>query len=159
MTIKEFVSASLQNFHSVISGIYQKKNDIVDNLSSTDTTNPLSANQGKVLKDHVDTINSKLGEIKKISNPLLYLGNTIVTFRNGACYILFFWQTGAWDLNGIAYLTMSGYSGGSKYYFITGSDVIKSSLSVTIDTSTGDVTFNNQCGCQFRMWIYQVIST
>ena len=58
MTIKEFVSTSLQNFHSVIAGIYQKKNDIVDNLTSTDTTNPLSANQGKELKSYVDSIDT-----------------------------------------------------------------------------------------------------
>ena len=34
---------------------YVPKSDIVDNVTSTDTDKPLSANQGKVLKDDIDT--------------------------------------------------------------------------------------------------------
>ena len=34
-----------------LDNIYLKHNDVVDNLNSTSTTNPLSANQGKQLKD------------------------------------------------------------------------------------------------------------
>lgn len=35
-------------------------NDVVDNVTTTDTTVPLSANQGKVLKDLIDAINTLL---------------------------------------------------------------------------------------------------
>ena len=38
----------------------QAKVDIIDNLTSTDVSKPLSANQGKVLKDRLDAINVKL---------------------------------------------------------------------------------------------------
>lgn len=59
MTIKEFITETLNNFHSVISGIYQKKTDIINSLTSTDTTNPLSANQGKVLNDKLIEVNNR----------------------------------------------------------------------------------------------------
>ncbi len=58
-----------------IKNTYTKKSDIVDNLTSTDTTKPLSANQGKVLKNLIDAINdllesddSSLNEIQEIVN-------------------------------------------------------------------------------------------
>ena len=86
---------------------------------------------------------------------MLPIGESKITFNKG-CYLLFSWQAGAWDLNAVAYLTVSGYAGGTKYYFIAGSDVIKTSLTVTAEPS-GEVTFNNQTGCQFRVWIYNVI--
>lgn len=41
------------------------KTDIVDNLTSTDTDKPLSANQGKVLKDKVDTKANNSEVVKK----------------------------------------------------------------------------------------------
>lgn len=41
-----------------------KKTDIVDNLTSTDTTVPLSANQGKVLDDKISSTNQQLSLAK-----------------------------------------------------------------------------------------------
>ena len=43
---------------------YVKKTDIVDNLTSTDTNKPLSANQGKVLKGEVDLKANKTELVK-----------------------------------------------------------------------------------------------
>ena len=49
--------------------------DIINNLTSSDTNKPLSANQGKVLKQHIDNINtvltsddSTLDELQEIVN-------------------------------------------------------------------------------------------
>ena len=46
-------------------GTKVNKTDIVDNLTSTDTDKPLSANQGKVLKDKVDTKANNSEVVKK----------------------------------------------------------------------------------------------
>jgi hypothetical protein len=50
-------SLSLSKITSLITSLASKLNisDIIDNLTSTDTNKPLSANQGKILKDLVDT--------------------------------------------------------------------------------------------------------
>lgn len=45
---------------NLISTTYVKKSDCVDNLNDTSTTKPLSANQGKVLKGLLDTIQEVL---------------------------------------------------------------------------------------------------
>lgn len=44
--------------------------DIVDNLTSTDTDKALSANQGKVLKDDIDTVSGNLSSLSDIVNNL-----------------------------------------------------------------------------------------
>lgn len=40
--------------------------DVVDNLLSSDKKNPLSANQGRVLKESIDSVNSNLNNMIKI---------------------------------------------------------------------------------------------
>lgn len=57
------VVAYIKNNKSLIDGITTSKvsvSDIVNNLTSTATNKPLSANQGKVLKDAIDTLNTNL---------------------------------------------------------------------------------------------------
>ena len=44
------------------------KTDVKNNLTSTDTDKPLSANQGKVLKDAIDTINTTIGASSTLSS-------------------------------------------------------------------------------------------
>jgi hypothetical protein len=50
-------SLSLSKIINLVTSLASKLNisDIIDNLTSTDTNKPLSANQGKILKDLVDT--------------------------------------------------------------------------------------------------------
>lgn len=47
--------------HQSLTG-YLKTTDVVDNLTSTSTTTPLSAKQGKVLKEYVDTLVGNIEE-------------------------------------------------------------------------------------------------
>jgi len=49
----------IEHFGLDLSG-YVQTSDVVDNLTSTETTHPLSAKQGKNLKDTCDTLNSSL---------------------------------------------------------------------------------------------------
>lgn len=44
------------------------RNDIQDNLISTDTNKPLSANQGKVIKDTIDSKVDKTGGASQITD-------------------------------------------------------------------------------------------
>lgn len=39
-----------------LESVFLKNNDIVDNLTTNDATKPLSAKQGKILKDMIDGI-------------------------------------------------------------------------------------------------------
>ena len=57
-TFKEALTTSLTNFAKSIAKTYPKTANIVDNLLSTDSTLPLSANQGNVLQTQIDTLNS-----------------------------------------------------------------------------------------------------
>ena len=75
MSIKEFISNSLINFSNSISKVFVKKTDVVDNLTSTDTDKPLSANQGSTLsatdvslQTQINTLNSNSSGIKKQLN-------------------------------------------------------------------------------------------
>ena len=52
------------------------KTDIVDNLTSTDTDKPLSANQGKVLKDEVDLIKANDSNVVKKTDIVTTIDNT-----------------------------------------------------------------------------------
>lgn len=45
---------------------YVKKTDIINNLTSTSTKNPLSAKQGKVLKDSISSLESEIGDIETL---------------------------------------------------------------------------------------------
>ncbi len=47
------------------------KANIVDNLTSTATDAPLSANQGKVLKGSIDSLGSKVGSVETTANNKL----------------------------------------------------------------------------------------
>ena len=49
-TVYDTVCAAIK---TALDAVYVKKTDVVDNLSSTSTTNPLSANQGKQLNDKI----------------------------------------------------------------------------------------------------------
>ena len=72
MSIKEFISNSLINFSNSISKVFVQKADVVDNLTSTDTDKPLSANQGSTLsatdvslQTQINTLNSNMVSYKK----------------------------------------------------------------------------------------------
>lgn len=52
--------ASQDDNGDVISTTYVKHGQVVNALTSTDTTNPLSANQGRILKNYIDSINAIL---------------------------------------------------------------------------------------------------
>lgn len=49
---------------------------IIDNVTSTNTDKVLSAKQGKVLKDNINTINSTLGSLQSSLNETVYNMNT-----------------------------------------------------------------------------------
>ena len=49
-TVYDTVCAAIK---TALDSVYVKKTDVVDNVSSTSTTNPLSANQGKQLNDKI----------------------------------------------------------------------------------------------------------
>ena len=65
------------NFDSLKTTVDGKidKTDIVDNLTSTDTDKPLSANQGKVLKDEVD-LKANDSDVVKKSDIVTTISNT-----------------------------------------------------------------------------------
>ena len=56
VTIKEKIMDALETFWNYLSQIVVKYDDVVNNLTSTDTNLPLSAAQGKVLGDKLDVI-------------------------------------------------------------------------------------------------------
>lgn len=141
-----------------INNTFIQKTDIIDDLTSTDMNKPLSANQGNQLNSKINSISSTLGSMKYITNVLLGLNTDTTSSLENGLYLIFFSQTGAWDLTGLAFLSMTGYVNGSQYYFITGSSAIKSGLTVTIDAGAKTVTFNNGTGCQFRAWLYRMVS-
>jgi hypothetical protein len=67
--------------------------DIVDNVTTQDATKPLSANQGKVLKDLADTKQDimQYSTMETASADLLgrivqYVGTTSVAYKNGSFY-------------------------------------------------------------------------
>lgn len=81
-SIKEFINQTLQNFSTSLSKIYVKKNNIVDNLTSTDTDKPLIANQGKVLKDAINATNSKNLTSYCVDKPISKGWYRIARFKN-----------------------------------------------------------------------------
>lgn len=60
------------------------KEDVVDNLTSTEISLPLSANQGKVLNDKLNTI-----KIKSMNNALIISGTIMLNIKGNAYAILF----------------------------------------------------------------------
>ncbi len=70
------------DFNSLKTEVDKKvnKTDIVDNLTSTDTNKPLSANQGKVLKDSIPTNKKVLDKLSENDDgELVYNGKVINT--------------------------------------------------------------------------------
>ena len=55
------------------------ESDVVDALNSSSTTSPLSANQGKVLKQNVDTLSQNLTELESALGTVVTDGNASVT--------------------------------------------------------------------------------
>ena len=47
---------------TALDNVYIKKSEIVDNLTTNDNTKPLSAKQGKVLKEYTDTLIGNIEE-------------------------------------------------------------------------------------------------
>ena len=82
-------STAASTVKTALDNVYVKKTDVVDNLSSTSTTNPLSANQGKELKQLIDTIQETIdsSSIHITANPpyLVSGGKTdlLVTLYDG----------------------------------------------------------------------------
>lgn len=60
MDIKYAGKVTIPHLIESIKSLFVKKEDIVDNLISTDTTAPLSANQGYILNERIDTTNELL---------------------------------------------------------------------------------------------------
>ena len=58
MSLKFTSKNTLKRIFTRLSEIFVKKSDIVDNLTSSDTNKPLSANQGNVLNKSISTLNS-----------------------------------------------------------------------------------------------------
>lgn len=56
-----------QLIKTAMDNVYVKKNDVVDNLNSTSSTNPLSANQGKQLKDLVGNAIMVINGVKEVT--------------------------------------------------------------------------------------------
>lgn len=55
--VKEIVLSALEKFWAGLKTKVVLKANIINNLTSTSTDAPLSANQGKVLKGEVDSLN------------------------------------------------------------------------------------------------------
>ena len=62
-SIKDIIKESLTNFANSIKETYTKKNDIIDNLNSTDSTKPLSANMGKSLDSKISSNSSSISNL------------------------------------------------------------------------------------------------
>lgn len=60
MTLQSDFSAKITKVKTALENVFVKKTDIQNNLTSTDTNKPLSANQGKILDTNkVDKISGK----------------------------------------------------------------------------------------------------
>lgn len=55
-----------------IENAYVKYNDIVDDLSSTDSHAPLSAKQGKVLDEKIDAVDEKINKLTDTETATVY---------------------------------------------------------------------------------------
>lgn len=80
------IVAYIKNNKSLIDGITTSKvsvSDIVDGLTSTITSKPLSANQGRVLKELIDALTSTVGnKIDKVSGKGLSTNDYTTTEKN-----------------------------------------------------------------------------
>lgn len=72
--IRELLLESLQLFANACKTKFVQKSNIVDNCTSTSTDMPLSANQGKILLDKINEINTGTVEIASLSESKTYLG-------------------------------------------------------------------------------------
>lgn len=59
--VKEVVLPALEKYWNVLKTKTVLKTDVVNNLTSTTVDAPLSANQGKILKDAINSLNENLG--------------------------------------------------------------------------------------------------
>lgn len=111
-------------------------NGIVDNLTSTDTDKVLSANQGKVLKDLVDTKTSNVGTITGIkmngsskgTSGVVDLGTVITSHQD---------ISGKANTADLAKVATSG-----NYTDLTDAPVIDSSLSTTSTNAVQNKVIN-----------------
>ena len=60
MAVKEKILDALEKYTYKLRGVVVSKSDVIDNVISTTTNAPLSANQGKLLQDQIDAMNSTL---------------------------------------------------------------------------------------------------
>ena len=110
-TLKDIIKESLINFSNSIKDTYTKKNDIIDNLNSTDSTKPLSANMGNTLNSSINNLNSN-----KVSFIALNDGDAN-NLTDTAIYWLNLWGgTSSWSnlpeyLGGIGTLIVNSYGG------------------------------------------------
>lgn len=64
---------------------FVKKSDIVDNVTSTDTDKPLSANQGKSLQDQITTNTNSISTLNSNINKIgTYYGETALIMKRAA---------------------------------------------------------------------------
>lgn len=115
MSLKFTSKNTLKRIFSRISEIFIKKSDIVDNVTSTDTDKPLSANQGKVLNESISTLNSNMKVspkgLKHISQNIATSGSqtNTATLEEGG-YLIF--QTHPTGQKAVYFVTcMNGYAG------------------------------------------------
>lgn len=68
--VKEIVLSALEKYWAGLKTKVVLKSNIVNNLTSTSTDAPLSASQGKVLKEDIDSLNEKLGTKQDASTAI-----------------------------------------------------------------------------------------
>lgn len=93
--------------------------DIIDNLTSTATNKPLSAKQGKILKDLIATLTSETGnKVDKVSGKGLSTNDYTTTEKN----------------------KLSGISNGAEVNQNAFSNIVVGSTTITADTKTDTLT-------------------
>ena len=115
MSMKFTSKNTLTRIFERLNLIFVRKSDVVNNLSSTDTNKPLSANQGNVLNESISTLNSnsKVSPkgLKHISQNIATSASqtNTVTLEEGG-YLIF--QTHPTGQKAVYFVTcMNGYAG------------------------------------------------
>lgn len=154
-----FVSTALNNIENGIETLDTSKvntSDIVDNLSSTSATVPLSAKQGKVLNDKIidsgwtnvslengwSNLGNRTTQYRKIGN-IVYVRGTITGGTQTSQTTLFTFDIGYRVSQDYTKIVISCYNGSSV---VTGYLTLKSSGEVKADI---DLPTNNEVALYF----------
>lgn len=86
-TVADIVVQALKKFKVKCDSIYMKFTDTKNDLNSTSTNTPLSANQGKVLADKITTTNTNIGTLSSLTTSvktsIVNAINSLVTAVDG----------------------------------------------------------------------------